>query len=455
MDPLSFPAAADEEPAVQYADNAFQNGDTLDGPSCPPPPYESVMMSDSVVMGAADGNGMASRSSHSVPPPEKSDFEIFVTDPVKQGDGVGAYVSYKVVTKTTLEQYTNKHCEVIRRFRDFVWLHDRLLHLYKGIIIPPVPEKNVVQKYQMTKEFIELRQMALTVFINRVGAHPVLKRSKELQTFLEASEEDWALEVNRVAGETTGARKKFAGVAQMFKDLQHSTANLMSGRSDDEEEDPEYLKVRDYIFQLEGHLAEAHRQAARLIKRQLELGQATQEFGKSMEGLGKFEDGRLADGFLELGNKSDCLSRFLMEQATSLATSFEAPLKEFVRLVKSAKQTIQDRSTALAALTQARDEVDSRRTKLAKLRGTPGLKEEKVAEAERDLNEAQHKAEAAKQAYEGIVQSMSEELARFQRERAQEMSMVLRDFAVAQAQLASDTAKVWRTLVPVLSNLQD
>jgi sorting nexin-1/2 len=40
--------------------------------------------------------------------------------------------------------------------------------VHAGIIIPPLPEKNVVQKYQMTTEFIEARRRALTVFINRV-----------------------------------------------------------------------------------------------------------------------------------------------------------------------------------------------------------------------------------------------------------------------------------------------
>lgn len=34
--------------------------------------------------------------------------------------------------------------------------------------MPPLPEKNVVQKYQMTTEFIEQRRRALAVFINRV-----------------------------------------------------------------------------------------------------------------------------------------------------------------------------------------------------------------------------------------------------------------------------------------------
>ena len=37
-----------------------------------------------------------------------------------------------------------------------------------GIIIPPLPEKNAIQKYQMTSEFIEQRRQALQVYINRV-----------------------------------------------------------------------------------------------------------------------------------------------------------------------------------------------------------------------------------------------------------------------------------------------
>ena len=49
---------------------------------------------------------------------------------------------------------------------------------------------------------------------------------------------------------------------------------------------------------------------------------------------------------------------------------------------------------------QARADVDARRTRLAKLRGTPGIREERVAEAERDLSAAQQGAEAAKAAYE-------------------------------------------------------
>jgi sorting nexin-1/2 len=35
---------------------------------------------------------------------------------------------------------------------------------------------------------------------------------------------------------------------------------MVSGRSDDAMEDPEYVKVRDYVASLEGHVGEVHRQ---------------------------------------------------------------------------------------------------------------------------------------------------------------------------------------------------
>lgn len=43
-------------------------------------------------------------------------------------------------------------------------------------------------------------------------------------------------------------------------------------------------------------------------------------------------------------------------------------------MVKSAKAVMADRSLALSTLQGARSDVDSKRTKLAKLRGTPGIR---------------------------------------------------------------------------------
>lgn len=76
------------------------------------------------------------------------------------------------------------------------------------------------------------------------AAHPGLQASTALQSFLEASEEDFALDVSRQAQqEGGGAKKKLASTLQLFRDLGASTASLVTGRSLEEEEDPEYLKA--------------------------------------------------------------------------------------------------------------------------------------------------------------------------------------------------------------------
>ena len=68
------------------------------------------------------------------------------------------------------------------------------------------------------------------------------------------------------------------------------------------------LQVRDYVVQLEAHLAEVHRQAQRLIERQSKMGSSMSDFGASMVALGKFESGTLAQKFTKLGERSDSLS---------------------------------------------------------------------------------------------------------------------------------------------------
>ena len=126
----------------------------------------------------------------------------------------------------------------------------------RGVIIPPLPEKNAVQKFTMGTDFIEDRRRALQVrsarhasacprlarrparrlahshlpcgaceraprrpprvaspqvFINRVAAHPALKGSSKLQRFLEANEDEFALEVARsqaVSGRTGPALRR-------------------------------------------------------------------------------------------------------------------------------------------------------------------------------------------------------------------------------------------------------
>jgi sorting nexin-1/2 len=70
------------------------------------------------------------------------------------------------------------------------------------------------------------------------------------------------------------------------------------------------------------------------------------------------------------------------------------------------------------------------------------------------LNEAQRNAEQTKATYELIVRRMGPEMERFQKERAQEMSWVLRDFVMAEGKMAAESAHLWRSLVPGLADIE-
>lgn len=88
-------------------------------------------------------------------------------------------------------------------------------------------------------------------------------------------------------------------------------------------------QVRESIVQLETHMAEIHRQAARLVKRQLEHGVSLEEFAASMAALGKCEKQpplsmqfeRLAEWAGKLAKLSQVLHLTPCTQASSLCSS--------------------------------------------------------------------------------------------------------------------------------------
>ena len=73
-------------------------------------------------------------------------IDIAVTEANKIGEGMSAYVTYKVETKTNIGIFRKKSMSVHRRFSDFLGLHEKLVdkHLRTGRIIPPAPEKNAL-----------------------------------------------------------------------------------------------------------------------------------------------------------------------------------------------------------------------------------------------------------------------------------------------------------------------
>ncbi|KAF2307653.1 hypothetical protein GH714_030603 [Hevea brasiliensis] len=372
----------------------------------------------------------SSGSSHSPRSPSSQPYlSISVTDPVKLGNGVQAYISYRVITKTNFPEYQGPEKIVIRRYSDFVWLRDRLLK----------------KKFRFSAEFIELRRQALDIFVNRIALHHELQQSEDLRTFLQADEET----MERLRSQETGIfKKKPADLMQIFKEVQTKVSDVVLGKEKPvEESNPEYEKLKNYIFELENHLSEAQKHAYRLVKRHRELGQSLSDFGKAVKLLGACEGDALGKAFSDLGAKSETLSVRLQKEAHQLLMNFEEPLKDYVRAVQSIKATIAERANAFRHQCELAETIKLKEINLDKLMLT---RSDKVGEAELEYRELKLESEEATRRFENIVRVMNEEMVRFQDQKTLDMGIAFHEFAKGQARLANNIADAWRSLLPKL-----
>ncbi|KAJ2549916.1 Vacuolar protein sorting-associated protein vps5, partial [Coemansia sp. RSA 1933] len=118
------------------------------------------------------------------PPEQMPRFSIRITDPVKVSDSLKSYIAYKVYTQSDAKMFRESSMVVRRRYRDFDWLIQELVARHPGIIVPPIPEKQSMGRFE--DEFVEARRAGLESSLARISEHPVLWCDSVFRIFLEA-----------------------------------------------------------------------------------------------------------------------------------------------------------------------------------------------------------------------------------------------------------------------------
>ena len=268
------------------------------------------------------------------------------------------------------------------------------------------------------RSFIEQRRAALQKFLARITAHPVLAYSRDLQLFLEATEAEWKAAVTTPAAPpsaaTPGAAAGESGVSKMTKSLgsffsgvetaAHAVitdvAKGGTGRSsdgDDEGEDPEYVRIREYVMQLDHALAESDRQVGRMLRRQRRQAEQLLELSATFRALSAMEGGPAfgtdeaqaaaeaeaapvaARCLLLSSRRCQLLANDTTTQTTQLAEAVEPQMREWLRAVASLKGVMEERAQLVRRRKATGDLIARRRVSVSKLQATPG-KEGKAAE---------------------------------------------------------------------------
>ncbi|XP_057346298.1 sorting nexin-2 isoform X3 [Manis pentadactyla] len=324
-------------------------------------------------------------------------FEIGVSDPEKVGDGMNAYMAYRVTTKTSLPMFSKSEFSVKRRFSDFLGLHSKLAskYLHVGYIVPPAPEKSIVgmtkvkvgKEDSSSTEFVEKRRAALERYLQRTVKHPTLLQDPDLRQFLESSELPRAVNTQALSG---------AGILRMVNKAADAV-NKMTIKMN--ESDAWFEEKQQQFENLDQQLRKLHASVEALVCHRKELSANTAAFAKSAAMLGNSEDHTaLSRALSQLAEVEEKIDQLHQEQAFADFYVFSELLSDYIRLIAAVKW------------------------------------EAKVQQGERD--------------FEQISKTIRKEVGRFEAKRVKDFKTVIIKYLESLVQTQQQLIKYWEAFLP-------
>ncbi|XP_053557583.1 sorting nexin-2 isoform X2 [Bombina bombina] len=325
------------------------------------------------------------------------DIEIGVSDPEKVGDGMNAYMAYKVTTKTSVSMFNKNEFSVRRRFSDFLGLHSKLAakYMHIGYIVPPAPEKSIVgmtkvkvgKEDSSSNEFVEKRRASLERYLQRTVKHPTLLQDPDVRQFLESSELPRAVSTQALSG---------AGLLRMVNKAADAV-NKMTIKMN--ESDAWFEEKQQQFENLDQQLRKLHTNVEALVCHRKELSANTAAFAKSAAMLGNSEDHTaLSRALSQLAEVEEKIDQLHQEQAFADFYLFTELLSDYIRLIAAVKW------------------------------------EAKVQQGERD--------------FEQISKTIRKEVGRFEKDRVKDFKTVIIKYLESLVQTQQQLIKYWEAFLP-------
>ncbi|KAL0419189.1 UNVERIFIED_CONTAM: Sorting nexin 2B [Sesamum radiatum] len=473
-DPLLFPAHTPSPDSPSYADVIYS------------PFHDSVPESN----GNEEISNEVTISSPGSQSSNSEYLKISVSNPQKEVEssnsivpGGNTYITYLITTSTDLLDYGGSDFSVRRRFKDVVTLSDRLSEIYRGVFIPPRPDKSVVESQVMQKqEFVEQRRVELEKYLRRLARHPVIKKSDELRVFLTVQGRmplptsidvasrmlDGAVRLpKQLLGESRSVvepqdvlhpAKGGRDMLRFFKELKQSVVNDWgNSRPPVEEDDKEFLKKKEKLWELEQHLTNASKQAESLVKAQQDMGETMGELGLAFIKLTKFENEQAvlntqrvrASDMKTVAMAAVKASRLYRELNAQTVKHFDT-LHEHMGLMLAVHNAFSDRSSALLTVQTLISELSSLHSRAEKLETASskifGGDKTRIRKLE-DLKDAIRVTEDAKSCaireYERIKENNRMKTQRLDGERHADFVNMLKGFVSSQVAYSERIADEW------------
>ncbi|KAK2834576.1 hypothetical protein Q7C36_015277 [Tachysurus vachellii] len=376
---------------------------------------------------------------------DKFDLNISVTNPEKVGDGMNAYMAYRVSTQTTLPMFRTKQFTVRRRFSDFLGLYEKLSekHSQNGHIVPPPPEKSILgmtkvkvgKEDQSSAEFVERRRAALERYLQRLVSHPSLLQDPDVREFLEKEELPRAFSTQALsgAGFLKMINKATDAVSKMTIKMNESDAWFEDKLQEVENEDQQLRKL--------------HIMVENLVNHRKELSMNTAVFAKSVAMLGSSEDNTaLSRALSQLAEVEDRIEQLHQDQASNDFFTFAELLADYIRLLGAVRACFDQRMKAWQRWQDAENMLQKKRETEAKLLWAN--KPDKLQQAKDEITEWESKVSQYERDFERVSATVRKEVLRFEKEKARDFKKQVVRYLESLLNSQQQLIKYWEAFLP-------
>ncbi|XP_028813470.1 sorting nexin-1a isoform X2 [Denticeps clupeoides] len=376
---------------------------------------------------------------------DKFELNISITNPEKVGDGMNAYMAYKVSTQTTLPMFRSKTFTVRRRFSDFLGLYEKLSekHSQNGYIVPPPPEKSLLgmTKVKVGKddpssgEFVERRRASLERYLQRVVCHPSLLQDPDVREFLEREELPRAVNTQALSG---------AGFLKMINKATDAVSKMTIKMN---ESDVWFEEKLQEVESEDQQLRKLHAVVDSLVSHRKELSVNTAVFAKSVAMLGSSEDNTaLSRALSQLAELEDKIEQLHQEQAGNDFFVFTELLADYIRLLGAVRGSFDQRMKSWQRWQDAQTTLQKKREAEAKLLWAN--KPDKLQQAKDEIAEWEGKVTQYEREFERVSATVRKEVIRFEKEKARDFKKQIIKYLESLLQSQQQLIKYWEAFLP-------
>ncbi|KAI0847213.1 Vps5-domain-containing protein [Daldinia vernicosa] len=385
-----------------------------------------------------------SQPSVSIEQAAKPIFRIAVGDPHKVGDLTSSHIVYSVRTQTTSKGYKQPEFEVKRRYRDFLWLYNTMHGNNPGVVVPPPPEKQALNRFE--SNFVESRRAALEKMLNKIAAHPTLQNDPDLKLFLES--ESFNVDVKH--------KERRDPIPGESKGVLGSLGINVGGGSKFVEQDDWFHDRRVYLDALENQLKALMKSMDVMVNQRKAMAEAAGDFSASLHALSTVELSPTLSGPLDALSELQLTIRDVYDrQAQQDVLTFGITIDEYIRLIGSVKQAFAQRQKAFYSWHSAESELQKRKSAQDKLLRQGRSQQDRLNQVGAEVADAERKVHQARLLFEDMGRLMRSELDRFEREKVEDFKSSVETFLESAVEAQKELIEKWETFLMQLDAEDD